>query len=54
MANKQNFTDPNRSDWNTEERWWRDNFSSRPYVLKNATTRAGGWVEAFAVAKTPQ
>ena len=32
MANKQNFTDPNRRDWNTEERWWRDNFSSRPYA----------------------
>ncbi|HEU4829997.1 MAG TPA: hypothetical protein VFT04_12455 [Gemmatimonadales bacterium] len=32
MANQRNFSDANRSDWNTEERWWRDNFSSRPYA----------------------
>ena len=32
MANQRNFTDTSRSDWNTEERWWRDNFSSRPYA----------------------
>ena len=31
MANQKNFTDTNL-DWNTEERWWRDNFSSRPYA----------------------